>query len=156
MNTTLFNQAETILKLNGGRMTNQRRLILATLESMAGHPTAEEIFLSANQADESLNLSTVYRTLNWLTEQDLITARVFDEERRQERYDANQLSPAEDHYHFRCRQCQQIFEFSAPEIEQFKDNFSARSGAEIHSANLIVYGICAECLANNKAELESG
>ncbi len=154
MSNTLLNQAETILKLQGGRMTNQRRLILSTLESMAGHPTAEEIFLSANRVDESLNLSTVYRTLNWLTEQDIITARVFNEERRLERFDANQISSSEDHYHFRCKECRQIFEFAAPEIEQFKASFSLHSGAEIHSANLIVYGVCGDCLAKKETGLD--
>ncbi len=147
MSNTLMEQAETILRSQGGRMTNQRKLILEVLQTMPGHPTAEEIYRAASQYDDSLNLSTVYRNLRWLTEQELVTARVFDEDRRQERFDTSLDLPQVDHYHFRCQQCCQIFEFSAPEVEKFKANYESATGVLIQSANLILYGICAECRA---------
>ena len=145
MNSTLIEQAESILKLQGGRMTSQRKLILELLQSMPGHPTAEEIYLAASHYDESLNLSTVYRNLRWLIDLKLVTPLVFDDDRRQERFDAMIDPPQSDHYHFRCQECCQIFEFSAPEVEQFKAQFSDSTGAEVQSASLILYGICADC-----------
>lgn len=148
MTNKLVSQAETILKEQGGRMTSQRKLILEKIESMSGHPTAEEIFLNANQDDPTLNLSTVYRTLRWLTDQSLITPHRFDEERRQERFDATLTGTLKDHYHFQCTQCKNIFEFSSDQMEKIKSNFSSQTGAEVFSAELVLYGLCANCREN--------
>lgn len=147
MLNSLLEQAETILKTQGGRMTSQRKLILEKIESMAGHPTAEEIFMEASQEDPSLNLSTVYRTLKWLTDRSLITPRRFDEERRQERFDATPAEAHVDHYHFQCQHCKKIIEFSSDQVEEIKTSFSANSGSVIFFADLVLYGYCAECRA---------
>lgn len=160
MSNTLMEQAETLLKTQGGRMTSQRKLILEVLQNLPGHPTADEIYRAVSQFDDSLNLSTVYRNLRWLTEQELLTARVFNEDRRQERFDTSLGMPEEDHYHFLCQGCGQIFEFSAPEVEKFAAHYEKKSGAQVQSANLILYGLCANCLqrdlpAPTKAELKS-
>ena len=148
MSIKLVTQAETILKEQGGRMTSQRKLILEKIESMSGHPTAEEIYLNANQEDPTLNLSTVYRTLRWLTDQSLITPHRFDEERRQERFDATLTGTNIDHYHFQCQQCKNIIEFSSDQMEKIKSIFSSQTGSEVFSAELVFYGVCANCREN--------
>ncbi len=145
MLNSLLEQAENILKSSGGRMTNQRKLILEKIESMSGHPTAEDIFMEASQEDPSLNLSTVYRTLKWLTDQSLITPRRFDEDRRQDRFDSTLLESHVDHYHFQCQKCKKIIEFSSNQMEEIKTVFSAKTGAIVFSANLVFYGLCADC-----------
>ena len=62
----LIQETSKRLRLQGGRMTPQRRLILQILETLTSHPTAEELYYLAHQQDPTLNLSTVYRTLRWL------------------------------------------------------------------------------------------
>jgi len=142
---SLFQQAESALKAQGGRMTNQRKLILEKLATMPGHPTAEEVFLAVSREDQGLNLSTVYRTLRWLADSSLIKPRRFDEERRQERFDSTSAPTNEDHYHFQCHQCKKIIEFSSDQVEQIKVLFSAQNGITVDYADLILYGTCAEC-----------
>ena len=141
----LIDQVETLIHEQGGRMTVQRRLILETIQALSGHPTAEEIFLSASEVDESLHLSTVYRTLRWLEEQGLVTPRYFEEDRRQERFDTVNENVQKDHYHFRCQHCQRIIEFSDLQVEAIKKNFSEKFAAEVQQANLVLYGVCEEC-----------
>ena len=41
----LVSQAYERLRSQGGRMTNQRRLLLSILDSLGEHPTAEELLL---------------------------------------------------------------------------------------------------------------
>jgi len=53
----------------------------------AATPPQKRIFSVVQERDPSLNLSTVYRTLRWLEQEGLVSARRFDEERRQERFD---------------------------------------------------------------------
>ena len=95
-----------------------------------------------------LHLSTVYRTLRWLEEQALVTPRWFEEERRQERFDANPDELHGDHYHFRCEICKQIVEFSDARVEEIKRSFAAATGADVAQANLVLYGTCAACRAD--------
>lgn len=125
-------------------MTSQRRLILETLFASPDHPTAEEIYLRAREVDASLHLSTVYRTLRWLEEEGLVSARLFEDERRQERFDPV-ANGSEDHYHFRCRACNDIVEFSDPVIDTLKDTYRSRFGGEVDSATLVLYGTCQSC-----------
>ncbi|MEW6651698.1 MAG: transcriptional repressor [Chloroflexota bacterium] len=125
-------------------MTSQRRLILETLMECSDHPTAEEIFARALKKNPALNLSTVYRTLRWLEQQGLVNTRRFDGERRLERFDPV-VEKGENHYHFRCRQCNQIIEFDSPLLELVKTHFQDCFGGEVQTASLVFYGVCSEC-----------
>lgn len=138
----LMREVQDRLRTQGGRMTAQRRLLLSILESLGEHPTAEELFQIARQQDQSLNLSTVYRTLRWLESEDLIRARVFAEERRQERFDA--ALPGE-HHHFMCTNCRNVIEFDSDMFASIKLQFQEQSGADVKTGSIVLYGLCAEC-----------
>ena len=142
--TSLIEQATQKLHATGGRMTTQRRLILEVLDSCPDHPTAEEIYSRACESDETLHLSTVYRTLRWLEEEGLVSPRWFEDERRQERFDTV-VDDGSDHYHFRCRVCNEIIEFAEPRIEEIKTAYEARFGGQVESATLTLYGVCSRC-----------
>jgi Fe2+ or Zn2+ uptake regulation protein len=141
--SNLLIEAEKHLRLNGGRMTTQRRRILQALEQMPDHPTAEDIYTFARQTDPGLNLSTVYRTLRWLQETDLVQSRFFEENRRHERFDPVVIP--EEHHHFMCTSCSQVFEFETQLVDRMKIHFEECSGAEVHSGTFILYGLCLEC-----------
>jgi len=145
---TLIQHAGERLRSQGGRMTSQRRLIFQTLDSLSGHPTAEELYELVRKADPSLNLSTVYRTLNWLEEEGLVSARRFDEEHRQQRFDP--LS-SHEHHHFLCSHCKQVIEFDHPLIEEIKTQFEIRKDVAVENISMVMYGICAECRRLGKA-----
>jgi Fe2+ or Zn2+ uptake regulation protein len=123
-------------------MTAQRRLILETLETLGCHPTAEDLFAEVHQQDPSLSLSTVYRTLRWLEGEGLVSARRFDEERRQERFDP--VLPAE-HHHFLCTLCKLVIEFEDPLIDSIKAGFEGETGSLVESASVTLYGLCSQC-----------
>jgi Fe2+ or Zn2+ uptake regulation protein len=141
---SLIQQVTQKIRSDGGRMTAQRKLILAVLQSYTDHPTAEEIYIRALEQDSSLHLSTVYRTLRWLEEEGFVSPRWFDDERRQERFDTVS-DDKNDHHHFRCNVCNQIVEFSEPMIEDIKSFYEERFGGKVDSASLTLYGICEEC-----------
>jgi len=139
---TLENQVERRLRSSGGRMTSQRRLILKTLQSLSGHPTVEDIYHAVRKSDPSVNLSTVYRNLRWLEENELISPRQFQGERTQQRFD--RPSP-EEHYHFRCRQCGAIIEFSDAKIDEIRSQFETQYRAQVSQVSLVLYGLCERC-----------
>ncbi len=123
-------------------MTVQRKMILELLENLDSHPTAEELYAIASRRDPSLNLSTVYRTLNWLEAEGLVSARRFDEDRGAGRFDP--ATPVE-HHHFVCHNCKKVIEFDDTAIDSLKTRFSTRYGVIVDSASVVLYGLCQEC-----------
>jgi len=138
----LVNEAQERLRAQGGRLTAQRSLLFAILDSLGEHPTAEELLLLAREDDPDLNLSTVYRTLRWLEAENLVSARVFNEERRQERFDP--ALPSE-HHHFMCTRCRNVIEFDSHLFESIKSQFQELNGARVKTGSIVLYGLCAEC-----------
>ena len=148
--SALIQETSQRLRLQGGRMTPQRRLILQILESLASHPTADELYFLARQHDPTLNLSTVYRTLRWLEQEDLVSTRVFHEERRQERFDPAYPS---EHHHFMCTGCKTVTEFDSRLMDQIKVQFEQTTSVFVQTGTIVLYGLCQECLSKASAGL---
>ena len=142
--------AQERLRTQGGRLTAQRRLLFAILDSLGEHPTAEELFILARENEPDLNLSTVYRTLRWLEAENLVSARVFDEGRRQERFDP--ALPSE-HHHFMCTSCKNVIEFDSNLFSSIKSQFQELNGARVTTGSIMLYGFCADC---RKIEADGG
>jgi Fe2+ or Zn2+ uptake regulation protein len=128
-------------------MTGQRRSVLQALQQYPGHPTAEELYRAALKDDPSIHLSTVYRTLRWLQGEGLVNSRVFDEDRRQERFDA--VLPS-THHHFLCNRCKAVIEFADPHLAELSTSFADQHGVLVESASLVLYGLCPDCQITQK------
>jgi Fe2+ or Zn2+ uptake regulation protein len=139
---TFENEVAERLHGRGGRMTPQRRLILDALNCLGGHPNAEQIFDLARQRDPGLNLSTVYRTLRWLEQEGLVSARHFDETGRHDHFDP--ALPAQ-HYHFVCKVCERVIEFDDPAFETVKSKFELLNKVTVETVSVMFYGVCQAC-----------
>jgi len=144
----LADQVTQTLRAQGGRMTAQRRLILNLLQSTDSHPTAEELFALARQADPSLNLSTVYRTLNWLEERGFVSPRRFDDGHSHKHFDPVQPNDGRVQ-HFHCRRCDRVIEFTAPQVEllleQIRGEVAHQYSLQVDDAALVLSGLCKDC-----------
>lgn len=138
----LVRESKKRLHAQGGRMTAQRRLILEALDRFSDHPTAEELFLIVKDQDATLNISTVYRTLRWLEQEELVSARIFEGDRRQERFDAGLPS---EHHHFVCSNCKSVIEFDTHLFDEIKLQFENQFNANILSGSIVLYGLCEPC-----------
>jgi Fe2+ or Zn2+ uptake regulation protein len=141
---------ETIYPLptQGKRMTEQRRLILETLKSVQGHPTAEELHRLVKRRAPGLHLSTVYRTMRWLEEEGLVNSLWLEEDRRQERFDTSFTT---EHHHFVCTSCKQVVEFDSPDLVRIQTKYEREHGALVENASLVFYGLCQQCLLKRQA-----
>jgi small GTP-binding protein len=74
-----------------------------------------------------------------LEENELISPRQFEGERVQQRFDP--VSPKE-HFHFCCRNCGEIIEFSDAAIDEIHSRFEEQYGAQVNQVSLVLYGIC--------------
>ncbi len=139
--------AMALLRAQGGRMTEQRRIILEALNALNEHPTADEVYAFARARNPRLNPSTVYRTLAWLENAGLVSHCHLDsgpDGEHSERYDP--VTPVE-HHHFICTACGAVTEFTAAPIEAIKAEFAAQHAVVVERAALTLYGLCARCQA---------
>lgn len=126
-------------------MTSQRRLILQTLDAHESHPSAEDLFEMVRQQDTAIHLSTIYRTLRWLEQEDLVRARWFDAPEGSghgSRFD--KALPAE-HHHFVCSLCGAVVEFDTPLAQAIKAEFEQACQALVEQSAITLYGRCAAC-----------
>ncbi len=118
------------------RNTKQKEAILAAVNSIKTHPTADEIYSSLKQEHSKLSLGTVYRNLNTFSENGKI--RKIPIPGFGDRFDFN----ITDHEHFSCSECGRVFDvhLSTP-IEEIV----SKDGIAISGYNLMLYGVCKEC-----------
>ena len=81
------------------RLTKQRKVILEELCKSDSHPTADELYQTVRQRMPNISLGTVYRNLDFLTEQGQIAKIEYSGS--QMRFDAL----LEFHQHVRCVKC---------------------------------------------------
>ena len=118
------------------RYSRQRELILNIVRNRKDHPTADEIFAKAKEAEPNISLGTVYRNLKELSETNSIdTLETVD---KKIHYDGD----TSEHSHFICLRCGKIFDL-------FDDNDNKlkleQNGFEILNKKCVYYGYCNDC-----------
>lgn len=131
------------------KRSRQREHIYKLLQSTDRHPTANWIYDQLKPDFTNLSMGTVYRNINILLDQNLIqkieAGSSFD------RYDAN----TEPHYHFLCQECGTVDDIPVEIIERLNQEVSEATGYQVENHRLDFYGICPECMHNEK-KLKSG
>jgi Fur family ferric uptake transcriptional regulator len=127
------------LRASGHRLTPQRELVLAAVETL-GHATPDEVYAEVRTHSESVNLSTIYRTLELLNELGLIRhAHLTD------RAPTYHTATEHEHAHFVCRGCKKTISVGRTEMEQALGELAARHGFSPDYGHLTVFGTCADC-----------
>ncbi|MGC9335772.1 MAG: Fur family transcriptional regulator, partial [Anaerolineae bacterium] len=108
----------------GFRLTPQREMILSVLHDIEGLATAEEIYGRVQRLSSSVDISTVYRTLDLLQEFDLVSCvDAADEQRRYEL-----LGIHGPHMHLVCQACGQVIGADLDAAEAFGQRLLAEYG----------------------------
>jgi len=121
------------------RITNQRDVILSELRAVKTHPTADELYTQVRSRLPRVSLATVYRNLEWLSEQGL--ARKIEVGGRQKRFDGD----ISDHYHVRCQKCGRVADVEMDVLENLEGRISEACGFNVTGHRLEFTGLCSEC-----------
>jgi Fur family ferric uptake transcriptional regulator len=132
------------LKTRGVRVTPQRAIILNVIEQMPGHMTAEEIYDRVQQVNGYINLATVYRTLELLSELDLVTGA--DMGTGAAHY---ALHTHATHHHAVCRICGRSIEFPHELLLPLIDNLRLNYGFVADADHTALFGWCNNCAPQN-------
>jgi len=132
------------------RNTRQAGVIEAALREADGFRTAQQLFARLRERGESIGLTTVYRYLNLLAEQDRADVVRSGDGEAQYRL----CGPADDsggsggvenrehHHHVVCRVCGRSVEVSGPEVETWAQQVATAAGYTDISHTLEVFGLC--------------
>ena len=121
------------------RNTPQRRVILEELCQVVTHPTAAELFAMVRQRLPRISLGTVYRNLEVLHEDGLVSK--LEMAGSETRYDGN----LEPHLHIRCQECgkiKDVGERPAVAEDLYKRDFA---GFEVNGVLMEFFGVCPDC-----------
>ena len=134
-NRTSSRDFEQILRDAGLRITGQRKTILRTLANEHEHPNALGIHQKAREADASISLATVYRTLKVLQDKGAIRRHAFEG-------GASRFESADrpHHDHIVDVDTGEIVEFRSEQIEKLQEEIAGQLGYDIVSHRLELYG----------------
>ena len=122
------------------RRTRQR---VAVDEILAGRPefrTAQEIHDELRHRGDRIGLTTVYRTLQTMTDAgELDAIRTVDGETAYRRCSTGH------HHHLVCRRCGRTVEVSGPAVETWANAVAEENGFREVSHDLEIFGTCDRC-----------
>jgi Fur family transcriptional regulator, ferric uptake regulator len=125
----------------GFRLTPQREMILSVLHEIEGLATADEIYSRVHRMSSSVDISTVYRTLDLLQELDLVSC--VDPGDDQRRYEL--LGVHGPHLHLVCQVCGQVIGADLEIAQAFGERLQARYGFQAALDHLSIPGLCPSC-----------
>jgi Fur family transcriptional regulator, ferric uptake regulator len=133
------------LSLRGIRITDQRKILIETIQAADRHLDAATLLELARRRDQEINRATVYRTLELLKK-----LRLVDELDLMHLNGEKHFYEAKtdiDHVHLACFECGRIEEYTSPLFERLKVEISRQKGFQIRVTRLEVGGRCSQCCA---------
>jgi Fur family ferric uptake transcriptional regulator len=146
-------RAQNALKQAGGRITDQRNLIIHLLANSTHQIDAESLYILAHQEDASMSLATVYRTLNALADAGIIQRRYLSPEHNRQYFER---MPDDHVLYITCRNCHRSFPIETDLIAKLKEQLDTHYSW--HNVNVCscISGLCAECSAKLKEQESEG
>lgn len=126
------------LRGSGYRLTPQRELILAAVETL-GHATPEEVLAEVRTHSRAVNASTIYRTLEVLEELGLVRhAHLSD------RAPTYHSVSEHEHFHLKCRTCDRVISVDPGVLEPLLTRLHADFSFDADVGHLTVFGTCTD------------
>jgi len=128
----------------GLKKTKIRMNIIDLLEKSNRLLSAQDIYNNFYEKDDSMNLSTVYRTLEKLVEAKIIN-KIHLEQETQILYEFNH----DEHHHFLiCKSCNKITPIYGCPLHDYEKELMKETGFMITSHKIEFYGYCIDCQKN--------
>ena len=123
-----------VLRADGVRITRQRTALLTVLAEAEDHPDANELHRRAREIDDSVSLSTVYRTLAALEDQGMVQRHTFEGEPA--RFETADMP---HHDHLIDIDTGDVLEFRSERIERLQKEIAAEYGYDLVHHRLELY-----------------
>ncbi|MFD2729471.1 ferric iron uptake transcriptional regulator [Enterococcus camelliae] len=129
---------------SGFKLTPQREAtVLVLLENEKEHLSAEEIYFFVKKKSPEIGLATVYRTLEILTELNVVNKVSFND--GVARYDLRKEGAKHFHHHLLCLECGNIEEIEEDLLGEVEEVVEQRYQFQVKDHRLTFHGICHQC-----------
>lgn len=130
---------DNILKAVNLKTTKKRLMILSVLNNSDIPLTCEDI-LEKTSKEININLSTVYRALNALTEKGILLKQLSNDGKTY-----YQINNREHKHQLICSLCNKVVLVNCCPLKKIESDICEETGFTITSHNLEFTGICSEC-----------
>jgi Fur family ferric uptake transcriptional regulator len=127
------------LRARGYRLTPQRQLVLEAVDRLE-HSTPDDILAEVRRTARSVNISTVYRTLELLEELGLVSHAHLGHGAP-----TYHLADRHHHMHLVCRDCAGVIEADLSLAESFRQRLREECGFETDMKHFAIFGRCRTC-----------
>lgn len=122
------------------RTTRQRAAVAAVLDELDEFRSAQDLHAMLRQRGEGIGLSTVYRTLQALSD-----AGEIDVLRTRDGESVYRRCSSGHHHHLVCRSCGRTVEVEGPAVERWAVRVAIEHGFTDITHTLEVFGTCSSC-----------
>ena len=129
------------LRQSGFRLTPQREMVLSVMHRIEGSATAEDIHARVQERSSSVDISTVYRTLELLQQFQLVSAVELADGLRH--YEL--LGVHGPHLHLACTRCGKLLGIELHEADALHEQLLAEYGFDMELDHVTIPGLCQEC-----------
>jgi Fe2+ or Zn2+ uptake regulation protein len=123
----------------GRRRTAPRQAIVERLVGARGHVTAEELAADVQARFPSVNISTVYRTLDTLEDLGIVDHVHLGHGR------AIYHLTDDDHQHLVCEVCETVQEIPISKLRPLFRTIEREHGFEVDRRHFAIVGVCSDC-----------
>lgn len=138
---------EGILHAAGHRVTLQRVMILDAVCEGGGHTTLKQVSRRLKKMDDTIDRSSLYRTLKLFVELGLVVSA--ENPVGETIYEIPKRQP---HHHLICRKCGNEQEIGQEAMAGMFALVEERYGFRVATDHLVLNGICAACQATMDGE----
>ncbi|MDK2808985.1 MAG: Fur family transcriptional regulator, ferric uptake regulator [Clostridiales bacterium] len=135
-----------ILKERGLKVTSQRIAVLQIFyEHKGAHLSVEEIYEMVKKESPEIGLATVYRTVQLLSELEIIDKVNLDE--GYVRYEIGMLGGEKSHHHHHliCLRCGGVFAFEEDGMDSLEEHIYHTQGFLVIDHEVKLFGYCLQC-----------
>jgi Fur family ferric uptake transcriptional regulator len=142
------NETIDALRSRGIRLTPQREEVVRVIFGARSHVTAEAVHAKVRRKMRSVNLTTVYRTLQLLEDLGFVDHAHLGHE-------AATWTPAgPGHHHLVCSECGAVEDLPVAILDPFSNQVARSTGFTVDLAHFALTGTCRECLARSTGSSE--
>ncbi len=127
------------LRHAGYKITPPRVAVLQVIEQEGGHLDPAQILLRAQEIHPAIGRATVYRTLELLTQLNIVRPIYVGE------HGPTYIRAEGGHHHLVCSTCGIVIDFDQCVAGEMTRELTDRFGFQIQSHLLEFYGLCAKC-----------
>ncbi|NLD45919.1 MAG: transcriptional repressor [Clostridiaceae bacterium] len=129
-----------ILTRIGCKNTQSRQAIIGVLENASCPLSAEDIYLKIKELGTSVNLSTVYRTLELMESKQLVDKSITVDGKAK-----YELTVDGHRHHLICTNCHKSVPIDICPLDKLQKDVGEKTNFDITGHKLELYGLCPKC-----------